>query len=280
MRGVRNIKSKAATSGKWLLGHPVALLNVIGIVFAFGLFFFLMEKPIDVLKDWKIETTQTAVGKKLPVYHPNEVLQFTSKSEKLISAEGTSTRFFECDAIGKLTAREIQLDSIPANRPPGTNPPRENAIVVPDVLQFNGLPRICRLVINVCYDNVILWRDHCEQAKSNDFRVEESKLNPAKIQEQIENLKNQIKVSQKDLAAYDGEDTNAVANTDPEPTSSSPVASNTPESTNTPSTPQTPSNPAPTQPEEETPAPIPARPGLIERTVDSVRGLVNGILGS
>lgn len=258
-----SVKSWAIRTGVWAKTHPTMVINIIGLAMLFGLilgmFIYLVNKPIDVLKDWTIQTTlQPAKGK--PVYHPNESLEFISKSTKLVSADGITTRILDCDAVGTAGAREIQLDQLLANRAPGEMASRENSIIVPDVVKFNGLPRVCRLVINVCYNNVILWRDHCETAHSNDFIIEESKLDPVKVQEQIKGLQNQIKDLEEKLVSMRNEPnvTNNVTYVSPQEEESTPTPQAAAPQTNNP-----PANPEPT----------PAK-NFIQRALDNVSGLL------
>ncbi len=184
----------------WLLNHPRALLNLclglFGILLLAGIFVYQIVRPIDVLQDWSVKTTKQ-------VYAPGSTLEFVSTSVKLVSAEGTASRIFDCDAAGEQSAREIQLDKLTANRAPGYNAPRENSIQVPGVTAFNGLPRTCRIVFNVCYDNVILWRDHCETASSNDFHVKEDELDAESVRQQIDELTERIRQLEGQLSAYE-----------------------------------------------------------------------------
>lgn len=190
---------------KWVGKKPIALINLFGltviIVGGGSVFYHLLTKPIDVLQDWEISTTLQPINGNLPIYSPGGTLEFVSASNKLTSAEGVTTRVFDCDAIDTAQAREIQLPPLPANRAPGFNAPRENAIVVPAVNEFNGLPRTCRLIINVCYQDVILWRDHCETARSNDFLVAEKKINAEEIRRQIDDLNKRIEQLEAQLIA-------------------------------------------------------------------------------
>lgn len=185
---------KRAFTTEWGYKNRYLLLNILFIL-AIGIgFISLITRNIDVLQDWTVTVKQVHGTKNgLPIYNPGDSLVFVSTSTKVADASGTTTRMIVCDATERQKAREIQLDTLPATRPPGKNPPRENAIVVPDVSQFNGLPRTCSLHIDICYDNVILWRDHCEHAQSNKFLVEESKLDADAIKKNIEDLRNRVK---------------------------------------------------------------------------------------
>jgi len=183
----------------WVIHRPLILINLSFLVIILGLFIYLMNKPIDVLANWQIEITDVKNynGDK-PVFNPGDTLVFSSKSEKLVNATGTSIRTIICEASSGRKAREIQLDSIPATRPVGQNPPRDNAIVIPDVTQFDGLPRDCYLNFDVCYTDVILWRDHCETNRTVTFTVEEASLDPASVKQQVEAL--QAKIQQLEAA--------------------------------------------------------------------------------
>lgn len=186
----------------WLKTHPVAIINITFILIAVGLFLYLMNKPIDVLRNWKIEITDATYRDNKPVYNPGDTLVFRSQSEKLVDAEGTTTRVIVCEASGDKPAREIQLDTTPANRAAGKSPSRDNAITIPDVAQFNGLPRNCYISFDVCYQNVILWRGWCEHNRTETFIVEEAALNSKEIQKQIDGLNQKIKELQDKLASF------------------------------------------------------------------------------
>ena len=178
---------------QWVSHRPLVLINLSFLIVILGLFIYLMNKPIDVLENWQVEITDVKNydGDK-PVFNPGDTLVFQSKSVKLINATGTSIRTIICEASSGRDAREIQLDSIPATRPTGVNPPRDNAIVIPDVTQFDGLPRDCYLNFDVCYTDVILWRDHCESNRTVTFTVEEAALDPEDVKRQIEDLQKKI----------------------------------------------------------------------------------------
>src|SRR5690606_7888845 len=111
-----------------------------------------------------------------------------SQSTKLMDARGTTTRTLVCAPTPRQAEREIQLDVIPATRPPGYSPPRESAITLPDVTQYDGLPRSCRLIIDIVYQKIALARNHTEHAESDLFLVEEVRLTPKEAKEQIEGL--------------------------------------------------------------------------------------------
>lgn len=233
----------------WLRKRPIAIINLVGIIIIVlggaGTFLYLLNKPIDVLENWTVSTTKKEVDGKLPSYTPGGTLEFVSTSTKLISAEGTTTRIFDCDATSSATAREIALTPAPANRAPGYNAPKENSIIVPAVNEFNGLPRTCRVVFNVCYQNVVLWRDHCETARTNDFLVEEMGINPAEIRQQIDELNERIRQLEAQLVAS-GNEQQPVASTAPPqaaaqaPTATQPAPSNP--SVNQPNAPATPAD--------------------------------------
>ena len=196
------MRFKAQTVSRWLRRHPVAIINIGFILAAVGLFIFLLYKPIDVLVDWKIEITDVKTyrdGK--AVYNPGDTLIFKSSSKKLVSTEGVTSRSIICEATATQQAREIQLDTLVAARPAGKNPSRDNAITLPDITQFDGLPRNCYLSFDVCYKDVILWRDYCEHNQTPAFIVEEEVLDANKLKQQIEELTAKIKSLQDQLIA-------------------------------------------------------------------------------
>lgn len=188
----------------WLLAHPVALINLILAFIAAVFFMYLVTKPIDVLANWSVATSKQSKEGDLPVYYPGGTLEFISRSDKLIPAEGETVRIFDCDATETQPAREIQLDKLTANRPPGAITPKENSIIVPSVLEFNGLPRICRIVFNVCYNDVILWRDHCEAARTNDFIVQEEPITSENLRRELDELKRRQEELEAKQAVYEG----------------------------------------------------------------------------
>lgn len=195
---------------RWASARPTVIINLVGlavIIIGGGAYLTYQSfRPLDVLRDWHIaisspQAFKTVDGKRLPVYHPGESLVFTSTSVKLIDVTGLTSRMIVCDATDKLKEREIQLDTSPATRPAGYNPARENAVVVPDVTQFAGLPRTCRLVIDIAYENVALGRGYNEHAQTGDFIVEEEPLDAASIRRQISDLNARIKDLEKKLSA-------------------------------------------------------------------------------
>jgi len=226
----------------WITHRPLVLLNIAFVAVILGGLFYLSVKPIDVLTDWKIELTDVKMydGDK-PVYNPGDTLVFQSGSVKHYNATGTSIRTIICEATNGRDAREIQLDSIPATRPQGSNPPRDNAIVIPDVTQFDGLPRDCYLNFDVCYTDVILWRDSCERNRTVTFTVQEAVVKPEDVKRQIEDLQKKIDL----LESGTGVDTttstpapvtnnNTSRTTTPAPVTNNSTTNNTTNNTTTP----------------------------------------------
>ena len=214
-----------------------------------------MNRPLDVLQNWTIEITDVkSYNGTKPIFNPGDTLVFNSSSTKLIDASGNATRTIVCEAAGDRKAREIQLDILPTTRPAGVNPPRDNAITIPDVTQFDGLPRDCYLHIAVCYDDVILWRDHCEEESSIVFTVEESVgIDAAEVKRQINDLREQIKALEDQLASPSARSSSTVVTpkaTTPTPVAAAPVATN--------------NNPAPV---EDT--------GLVKSLLKTIRGIFN-----
>ena len=103
---------------KWVGHRPVALINLIGllviIIGGASVFLYLLNKPIDVLENWTVQTTKKEVNGKLPTYNPGGTLEFISTSHKIVSAEGVTTRIFNCDPTSTNDAREIALSPAPA----------------------------------------------------------------------------------------------------------------------------------------------------------------------
>lgn len=243
----------------WAKHRPTVIINLIGIsilVFgAIGWFVYQQNRSIDVLKDWEIavsspKETREVDGVTVAVYHPNESLVFTSKSVKLIDAEGVTTRTIVCEETATQSAREIQLDTIPATRPVGSVPKRENAITVPDVAQFAGLPRWCKLVIDVTYRDVSgTGRTQTEHAETERFLVEEAKLDTEGLLLKIQSLQDQIEELKAQLPSNGGSAT-SVEDTPTAPTSSTPTtSSNGGSSASAPAT--LPSTPAPQPPVDD-----------------------------
>lgn len=215
------MKLKALNFWTWLKSHPTALINMVGIaIIIFGIFGVVVYKStqsIDVLSEWDIAIStpgekRTIDGKEYAVYNPGDSMIFTSTSTKIRNAEGTTTRMIICDATSKFKEREIQLDTLVAGRPIGKNPSRENAIIIPDVTQFQGLPRYCRLVIDIIYKDVEgTNRDWNEHAETEKFIVEETALTTKQLLEKIQNLEKQIIDLRSQLPANDGEVSSADA---------------------------------------------------------------------
>lgn len=187
--------------GAWLRHRPVAIINIVGIlviIIGGGAYVVYQAfRPLDVLSKWDISISavkeyRVIDGERLAVFHPGDSLIFYSQSVKTEPATGITVRTIVCEATDEQPAREIQLDSLPANRQPGEVKPRENAITVPDVSQFKKLPRTCYLSIDITYTNVALWRSAAEHSQSEDFLVEEPVLDPIKIQAQIDELNQRI----------------------------------------------------------------------------------------
>lgn len=171
---------------QFLKSKPTLFINLGLVLMIIGLFLFLLVRPIDVLAKFTIRTLEPGT----PTYNPNSSLIFVSESDKSIEARGQTTRTLEChDDKGNYIT--VQIDSVPANRPVGSNPGTNNSVIVPDTTQFNGLPKRCVLIVAIFYSNVYLWRDHTETAKSNEFIVDLAELDLESIQRQIDELEKQ-----------------------------------------------------------------------------------------
>lgn len=254
------IKLKLAGWYGWVKHRPLVIINLFFVFVILGIFVYLMNRPLDVLQNWRVELVDVVnvseSGK--AVYNPGDTLVFRSSSTKLSDAEGVTTRMIVCEATGSRGIREIQLDTLPATRPSGVNEPRDNAITIPDVTQFDGLPRDCYLSFDVCYKDVILWRDHCEHAQTPVFTVEEGHLDDKEIRDQIESLRNQIKALEESLATGTPYVAPTASTTTPKTTTNNTTTTNNSTTTN-----NTTNNAA--QPEEDK--------GLITSVIDFVRGL-------
>lgn len=234
--------------------RPTVLVNIAGlliIVFCLiGWTIYQQVRPIDVLSGWKIslEPTRTREidGKVVAVYRPNESLIFTSTSIKLTDAAGTTSRSIICDATELQPAREIQLDTLPATKPAGVNAGAQNAITLPDVTQYNNLPRYCFLEINVVYQNVNgTGRNWTESARTESFLVEAAALDIVELEAKIKELSAQITDLQQQL-----DEARSATGTQQRSTTTTPTQpqANT-QSTSTPTTPTTPTQP--TQPQDD-----------------------------
>ena len=180
----------------YLRSRPLMIFNMLAVALLAALFAYQMLRPIDVLENWKIDLSPSAErqevdGEYLQVYYPNESLIFTSSSIKLINASGSVTRAMICDATDDLGEREITLDMIPASRRPGEKSNKASSIIVPDVTQFNRLPRTCRLVFDIVY-KVEPFRVHTEYAESPKFIVKERNLSATEVREQIQSMRGLI----------------------------------------------------------------------------------------
>lgn len=275
------MKQRLFNTWEWLKKRPIAMLNLIGlIIIIIGgsiTLTVLMTQEIDVLEDWTVQTSKKSKAGQLPVYNPGGTLEFVSTSRKVRSAEGTTTRVFDCDATSGMSAREISLSPVPANRAPGYNPPRENVIIVPAVNEFNKLPRTCRVVFNICYKDVVLWRDHCESARTNNFLVEEEKLNANQLRIQIEELNTRIQLLESQLVSLEQPSgINSVAIL--ESSNDLPSRQVNPEPNQARAIP----NPSTTPPSETTPevdqSTEPSQQGLVQRVITNVLNPVNNLL--
>lgn len=185
------------------------IINVLFIVAIIIGFIELTTRPIDVLQDWKMTLTEVEERNKqgLAVYNPGDTLLFTSTSKKLVDAEGIISRSIVCKTEGSVNMIDIRLDTLPAAKPSGVNKPSSNAIFVPDVARFNGLPRECHLSIDVCYKDVILWRDHCEHAQTEEFLVQEQSLGANELREEIKLLRLKIEELEHKLSVAESSST-------------------------------------------------------------------------
>ncbi len=191
------MKAKLKAFWTWAVARPTVLVNIVGLaIIIFGAATYIIYnsvRPIDVLVDWTVKTTKQPVDGSMPRYNPGGTLEYISSSNKLVPAQGTLVRTFKCDAIpGMAGPRDIRLPASPVSRSPGVSDPTEVSVLVPAIIEFNGLPRTCFLRIEVCYPNVVLWRTHCEVADSNKFIVEEASLNQGEIRKQIDDLNKRI----------------------------------------------------------------------------------------
>lgn len=256
---------------RWATTRPTVLVNVIGILIIVvgfvSYFIYQQTRDLDVLKDWNISTVPTETrqidGVPVAVYHPGDSLIFTSNSVKLTDAKGTTSRMIVCEATENQARREIQLDALPAVRPPGVNGPAENAIVLPDVSQYQGLPRWCVLSIDIVYDNVYnTGRSWSEHAQTTPFIVEENALNPTEIRKQIKELTDKITELEGKLPTGTTSSSTTVTNpvNPPRTTTNNTTTNNTTTNNNTTTTPP---------PAEDRPG---DRPGFL-------RGILNGVTG-
>lgn len=262
---MRKALDKFKTFWAWAIERPTVIINLIGlsviVIGGFCIFFYYATVPINVLTDWKVQTTRYAKGEELPRYNPGGTLEYISSSNKLISARGEVVRTFKCEGIpGIAGPRDIRLPASPASRAPGISAPSEISIVVPSIVEFNGLPRTCFLRLEVCYTDVILWRDKCEQADSNKFIVEIAKTDSAELEKHIKDLQAQLD----ELIRLRAEETG---------TSNSSTAAPRQNTTNNSTTNNTTNN---TIIEEQ---PTPEQKGLIEQATDGVTNLVDGAIG-
>lgn len=205
------------------------IINVLFIVAIIVGFIELTTRPIDVLQDWKMTLTEVEERNEsgLAVYNPGDTLLFTSTSKKLVDAEGIISRSIVCKTDGSLNMIDIRLDTLPAAKPSGFNKPSSNAIFIPDVTRFNGLPRQCHLSIDVCYKDVILWRDHCEHAQTEEFLVQEQALSANELREEIESLRLKIEELENKLLVAEASsfrESNDVISNQSEPSTANQVA--------------------------------------------------------
>lgn len=246
---------------EWINRHPIVVINLLFVALISFMFFYQAFRPLDVLQDWTLSLTgvreyRVIDGERYPVYHPGEVLTFKSSSVKLVDARGTTSRVLICQPTPAQEEREIQLDIIPATKPAGYSEPRENGIVLPDVAQYDGLPRTCRLIINVVYENVALWRNHTESARTEPFIVEEVRYTPAQLKAEIDRLKQRIKDLEAQQITY------------------APAQTENKQSVYTP-----PSMQAEPSEQEAPSTPKPQEKGIFSSVIDTVDNALKGLLG-
>lgn len=263
---MRRALDKFKTFWAWAIKRPTVIINLIGlsiiVIGSFCIFFYYATVPINVLTDWKVETTKHANGEEMPRYNPGGTLEYVSSSNKLISASGDIVRTFKCEGIpGVAGPRDIRLPASPASRAPGISTPSEISIVVPSIVEFNGLPRTCFLRLEVCYTDVILWRDKCEQSDSNKFIVEIARTDSEALGKQIQDLQAQLD----ELLRLQAEETGIPnSSTQQQTTTTTPQQSTTNNTTNNTTTNNTTNE---------------AQKGVVEQVTDGVTGLVNGAIG-
>ena len=103
-----------------------------------------------------------------------ETVEFTSEAEKLISARGVASRFLICEPTKNRPIEDrIELSDLDVNRQAGKTREQTNQIDLPKAERFFSLPRKCTLHIDVCYLDVILWRDKCYSNDTQTFTVKE-----------------------------------------------------------------------------------------------------------
>ena len=182
---------------RWLSSRPVAMLSFIMLMTLTGLVGYQLFRPLDVLTDWDITIidpveTRKVGDRTLPVFRPNDTLLIRSTSHKLMDTSGTATRSLICEENDINYEHEIFLDASPVGRKPGATPFRDNAIILPDVAQYDGLPRVCKLHVSIVYRNVALFRHHTEEQSSPSFIIEEFKLDREQIAEKVLELSSRI----------------------------------------------------------------------------------------
>lgn len=211
---VKNLGYKIGSWGRWLLHHPTAMVTSIGmaVIILGGSTWLIYQatRSVTVLENWSITASnarefKVVNGQRYPVYRPGDSFVFTSRSDKLIDAEGVVARSIVCDPTEEHPLREIQLDTVPAARPAGNNPASDSAIVIPDVAKFEQLPRICRLVINITYPDVALYRSSAGRTMTDPFIVEETVLDSKAVRNRISELTNSIKDLQSQLTTLEDE---------------------------------------------------------------------------
>lgn len=193
---------------RWLSSRPVAMISFIMLMMLTGLVTYQLIRPLDVVSDWTITIidpveTRKVGNRTLPVFRPNDTLLIRSTSHKLMDIGGNATRSLICEETDTNYEHEIFLDALPVNRKSGPTPFRDTAIILPDVAQYDGLPRICKLHVSIVYKNVALFRNHIEEQSSSSFIIEEFKLDRKQIREKVLELNSRIERLKGELERMD-----------------------------------------------------------------------------
>lgn len=136
----------------------IAYIAAIAVLISSLTFAFAALRPIDVLRDWRLQTTGT-------LYHPGDALVVRSTVTKLMNVTGSSNRYIVC-MTGNVEERFNTPQAV-ANRPTGIHT-SELTIFLP--LQISNLPRVCHVNIVVNY-MIYGFRGFTEMVDSNSFTI-------------------------------------------------------------------------------------------------------------
>lgn len=143
----------------------IQVVNWMSLVFAGFLvgaaiiFAYALLVPIDVVKNWKINSTANA-------YHPGDTVILAVEYEKVREVAGTSFYYLECKNPGDKLVR-YPISQSEGNRPKGKG---KIDLLVDLPSSVPNTPLQCRIAISVSYE-IYAFRRFVENNQSNFFEV-------------------------------------------------------------------------------------------------------------